>query len=134
MKRSTLKRGSSTLARRTKLRQGSKSLARSSMKRGESKLSRGKRLRQVGRRAKREAPAWRAAKREVLERAGGCCERCGARKLTLDVHHLLSRARGGGHTAENCAAICRECHDTLTFSNPPDAARWVLSKKGAVRT
>jgi hypothetical protein len=47
----------------------------------------------------------------------------------VDVHELLSRARGGSILDEtNCVAVCRSCHDWAT-AHPAEAtaAGWLLS-------
>lgn len=50
-----------------------------------------------------------AVREEVWARAGGVCERCrGARASEL--HHRLTRARGGPHDEHNCVALCQPCH------------------------
>lgn len=56
---------------------------------------------------------------EVLQRAGGTCERCGskapfARRIDgspyLEVHHKVTLASGGEDTTENAVALCPNCH------------------------
>lgn len=46
---------------------------------------------------------------EVIRRSGGICERCRVRPGT-ELHHRVTRARGGPHDAFNLAHLCGECH------------------------
>ena len=61
---------------------------------------------------------------EVLERARGICERCGATAPFirasdgtpyLEVHHKKRLADGGEDTVENAVAVCPNCHRELHF-------------------
>lgn len=61
---------------------------------------------------------------EVLERASGICERCGASAPFirasdgtpyLEVHHKKRLADGGEDTVENAIAVCPNCHRELHF-------------------
>lgn len=61
---------------------------------------------------------------EVLERASGICERCGAPAPFiraadgtpyLEVHHKKRLADGGEDTVENAIAVCPNCHRELHF-------------------
>lgn len=61
---------------------------------------------------------------EVLERANGVCERCGAAAPFirvsdgtpyLEVHHKVRLADGGEDTVENAIAVCPNCHRELHF-------------------
>jgi 5-methylcytosine-specific restriction endonuclease McrA len=66
----------------------------------------------------------KSVRAQVIERAEGRCERCGA-FLGLDwgsdgqAHHRIPRSRGGQWTVENieylCAACHREAHRTNTL-------------------
>ncbi|MEI7606904.1 MAG: HIT domain-containing protein [Rhodospirillaceae bacterium] len=49
---------------------------------------------------------------EVLKRAGGRCELCGAshEEVPLDVDHILPRARGGNNDVANLQVLCRTCN------------------------
>jgi 5-methylcytosine-specific restriction protein A len=56
---------------------------------------------------------------EVMDRAGGICERCGTpapfisaktKKPYLEVHHKKTLASGGEDTVENAEAVCPNCH------------------------
>lgn len=48
-------------------------------------------------------------RRQVLARDRHRCVRCG-RTGWLHVHHRQRQADGGGHTLENCVAVCAPCH------------------------
>jgi len=61
---------------------------------------------------------------EVLSRANGKCEGCGAdapfiRKSDntpyLEVHHIRQLAKGGEDTVENAIALCPNCHREKHF-------------------
>ncbi len=62
-----------------------------------------------------EAPIYDASRREVLERAGGMCERCGtATKLTVHHKHRVKRGKRSlkqaDHRPEMLEALCGQCH------------------------
>ena len=52
----------------------------------------------------------------AFERAADHCEGCGARLLPGRFHydHTIPDALGGEPTLENCAVLCRSCHDPKT--------------------
>ena len=54
-------------------------------------------------------------RREILERDGWRCQRCGRREQ-LDVHHVISRARAGADAENNLITLCRSCHRVLHAS------------------
>jgi 5-methylcytosine-specific restriction endonuclease McrA len=47
--------------------------------------------------------------REILERDGWRCQRCGSSK-SLDVHHMRRRSALGDDAEANLITLCRECH------------------------
>lgn len=51
-------------------------------------------------------------KRAVRERDEFACVRCAATssEASLEVHHVIPAANGGGHDMENLAMLCKECH------------------------
>jgi 5-methylcytosine-specific restriction endonuclease McrA len=51
-------------------------------------------------------------RREILERDGWRCQRCGCSK-NLDVHHVTRRSALGDDAETNLIALCRACHQTL---------------------
>lgn len=58
----------------------------------------------------------RKIRAQAFERAGGCCEKCGA-KLKVgegEVDHVLPCALGGEPTLENAEVLCRVCHREKT--------------------
>lgn len=60
------------------------------------------------------------------------CQRCQQARST-EVHELLSRARGGSILdAENCVALCHDCHVWIT-TNPAAATAegWPRSRWSA---
>lgn len=54
-------------------------------------------------------PRFRAVRRQVIERAGGICERCRSRPVT-EVHHVRYPPWGTFDVPENLIAICHPCH------------------------
>jgi hypothetical protein len=55
------------------------------------------------------------------------CERPGCARLADDVHEPLTRARGGSITdKKNAKALCRTCHDEITFS-PESELGWAYA-------
>ena len=48
-------------------------------------------------------------KREVWDRHGGRCTRCGATEY-LEFDHIIPRSRGGANTAKNVQLLCRKCN------------------------
>jgi 5-methylcytosine-specific restriction endonuclease McrA len=51
-------------------------------------------------------------RREILERDGWHCQKCGSSK-SLDVHHLRRRSALGDDAETNLITLCRECHQSL---------------------
>lgn len=54
-------------------------------------------------------PRFLAVRKQVFERAGGKCERCGIRPPT-EPHHLRYPPWGTFDVPENLVAICHQCH------------------------
>lgn len=54
-------------------------------------------------------PKFLAVRRTVFERAGGQCERCGARPPT-EPHHLRYPPWGAFDIPANLLAVCHRCH------------------------
>ena len=52
--------------------------------------------------------AWRRLRQQVMDRAGGRCERCGG--VAVDAHHLVARVDGGADALANLLALCEDCH------------------------
>lgn len=64
-----------------------------------------------------------AVKAWILQQAAGKCENCGESTFLddegrwyLEVHHLLSLARGGSDTLKNTVALCSNCHRAFHYS------------------
>ncbi len=53
--------------------------------------------------------AWRWRRREALWRARHRCERCGAWRARLEVHHRTYR-RLGAERNEDLEVLCPDCH------------------------
>jgi 5-methylcytosine-specific restriction endonuclease McrA len=95
---------SSPLRRNTPLRSGAP-LARCTL------------LRQSSSRARARQRLWSAVTRQAIADNGGRCafaipDVC--QGAAVDGHHLLPRSQGGTDTQENCAALCRACHEYVT--------------------
>jgi 5-methylcytosine-specific restriction protein A len=65
---------------------------------------------------------------EVLARANGKCEGCGAiapftgkakGEPYLEVHHIVPLAENGDDTVENAVALCPNCHRHRHFGREP---------------
>ena len=61
---------------------------------------------------------------EILERAGGVCERCKSKapfirkkdkSPYLEVHHIITLAQDGEDTVQNSVAMCPNCHREAHF-------------------
>lgn len=58
---------------------------------------------------------WRTVTRpRILERAGGCCERCGVRPRRIEVAHLDQHPPNDAD--ENLAALCPRCHHAADYT------------------
>jgi hypothetical protein len=55
-------------------------------------------------------------KRDAFLRANGECEGCGAKLGVAQFHfdHIIPDGLGGEPTLDNCACLCRICHDVKT--------------------
>jgi len=52
---------------------------------------------------------WTSLKRQIIERRGNRCERCGGEDRSLDLHHLHYRSMGN-EQPEDVVLLCRDCH------------------------
>ena len=66
-------------------------------------------LRQRKPRRRLEPDNYRALRKQVLERDGWRCQRCGCPR-NLQVHHQKSRSRLGDDAAKNLITLCANCH------------------------
>jgi len=62
-----------------------------------------------------QSKEWKGTRKEVLERDDHKCQSCGATRSesrdTLDVHHIIPIAAGGGvFDVENLVSLCQKCH------------------------
>jgi hypothetical protein len=53
---------------------------------------------------------WDERRRQVLERDGYACQRCGATDRSLHVHHVTPISEGGSHDLTNLETLCERCH------------------------
>ena len=54
-------------------------------------------------------------RREVLERDGWRCQKCGSSQ-SLDVHHMKRRGALGDDAEANLITLCRKCHQIQHMS------------------
>jgi len=47
---------------------------------------------------------------KILLRMGLGCSACGWNEASLDIHHIISRAKGGSNDNSNLTALCPNCH------------------------
>ena len=64
---------------------------------------------------------YRRIRREILERDGCRCVKCG-KAGRLEVDHIEPREHGGSDDPENLRALCVDCH--FKRHNPPTVAAW----------
>jgi len=64
---------------------------------------------------------WATRRREVLDRDEYMCRNCerheDMRGVSLEVHHIVPRRRGGGHKKYNLVTMCKHCHDRVHHGN-----------------
>ena len=68
-------------------------------------------LRQREPRLKLDSDQYRQLWKEILERDGWRCQRCGS-SSNLQVHHRKFRSRFGDDAAQNLITLCAHCHRT----------------------
>jgi 5-methylcytosine-specific restriction protein A len=62
--------------------------------------------------------AWNKFRLHILERDCYLCQTCRREGRVTNaniVDHILSKAKGGKDTEQNCEAICKPCHDKKTI-------------------
>jgi hypothetical protein len=62
-----------------------------------------------------DPPDWTMRRKLTYDRDNGRCRRCGI-IVPLDkchIHHIVRRARGGGHSIDNLVTLCRDCHGLM---------------------
>lgn len=53
-------------------------------------------------------------RKQVMERSGGVCEKCGRKDWRMAVHHIDPKGMGGrkdADTLDNLIYLCGVCHD-----------------------
>jgi 5-methylcytosine-specific restriction endonuclease McrA len=63
-------------------------------------------------RNRKDPKVYAELRREILERDGWRCQKCGCSQ-NLDVHHRRWRSALGGDAETNLITLCRECHQIL---------------------
>jgi 5-methylcytosine-specific restriction endonuclease McrA len=67
---------------------------------------------QKGPRIRKSPRLYAKLRREILDRDGWRCQKCGCSK-NLDVHHIVRRSALGDDAETNLITLCRECHQVL---------------------
>lgn len=64
---------------------------------------------------KNEKEVSRTVQKKIFQEANSRCSFCGENEVaTLQIHHIKSRADGGGNEAENLILVCANCHTKIT--------------------
>ena len=53
--------------------------------------------------------AWRILRKQIIQRDGAICQMCGAPD-SVQVDHILNKARGGTDDPDNLQILCDTCH------------------------
>ena len=84
---------------------------------------------------------WSKRRREVLRRDDYMCRHCerheDMRGVSLEVHHIVPRSRGGSHENWNLVTMCRHCHDRAHNGNvkaPDEPLGYIGRLKEEVRS
>jgi 5-methylcytosine-specific restriction endonuclease McrA len=71
-----------------------------------------------GRKLRTAAKVRKSVRGQVVARAEGCCERCGAYVGDAGhAHHRIPRSRGGRWTVRNIQLVCPGCHVEAHLTN-----------------
>lgn len=62
----------------------------------------------------------------IADAKQGPCRVCDD-KPPNELHHIISRAQGGGDVAENIAPLCHDCHGFITRRNQPTIKAFLTS-------
>jgi hypothetical protein len=65
---------------------------------------------------------WRLKRQQVIDRAGGVCERCLLASIE-NVHHLTYE-RLGDERLDDLQGLCRPCHEFVSAESHEDPAEW----------
>lgn len=49
----------------------------------------------------------------ILHRDAYKCQRCAAKKVKLQIHHIIFRSHGGSNAPKNLITLCESCHNKL---------------------
>jgi 5-methylcytosine-specific restriction endonuclease McrA len=73
---------------------------------------------------------WQRTRLQVLERDNYTCQTC-LDKPAEDVHHIISKRRGGMDVSNNLTSVCSKCHGLIelrqTITNKKVNFIWVKS-------
>lgn len=72
------------------------------------------------------APNWENKVAAIRERDRERCMNChrSGEEVTLDVHHIVPRSRGGSHRLSNLVLLCRQCHGAIHKDKMAPRVRW----------
>jgi len=61
---------------------------------------------------------WERLRKEVYERDNFTCQNCGSLggqkgNTELHAHHVVPKAKGGGHHLSNLKTLCKSCHNAV---------------------
>ena len=82
-------------------------------------------LNPISKKQAKKNKVWRRVTDELCQELEYCCQWCGYRGQRtvpdrldwLTGHHIISRARGGIYTRENCFLVHQSCHQEITDNN-----------------
>ena len=109
------------------LKRNARLTARSSLKTKKGLSSKRKALKKKGSRAEREEAELARFRKEVRDRDGWRCRRCGS-DFRPNAHHVLPKGRGGPNTRENGVTLCGGddgCHMRVHRHEVADWRAWI---------
>jgi len=62
--------------------------------------------------------SWWTIRNIIVARDNETCQQCKAQNVAFDVHHIVSRQRGGSNDPSNLITLCRPCHRKAEKSGP----------------
>lgn len=70
----------------------------------------------------------------VLNRDGYCCQKCKAKEVRLEVHHIVFKSKGGTDSPNNLVTLCSACHSGIHAHKNAEKESLKLSKKAQANT
>ena len=65
----------------------------------------------------------------ILSRDGYCCQKCKAKEVRLEVHHIVFKSKGGTDAPNNLVTLCSVCHSGIHSHKNAEKESLKLSKK-----